>query len=59
MYGGDFDPDEIVEGDYPITFATKGCEFKVHSTKFFEVEDEVTLDFQKEDIHVMHKMRLN
>lgn len=55
----DFDPDEIVEGDYQITFATKGREFKVHSTKFFEVEDEVTLDFQKEDIHVMHKMRLN
>lgn len=55
----DFDVDEIQEGDYEITFATKGREFKVHSTKCFEVEDEVSIDFDKEDIHVMKKMRFN
>ncbi len=53
----DFDPDEIVEGDYEITFSTKGREFKVHSTKRFEVDDEVSLEFEPEDIHIMKKMR--
>ncbi len=52
----DFDQDEIKEGEYQITFSTKGREFKVHTTKFFEVGDEVKLNFSKEDIHVMSKM---
>lgn len=55
----DFDQDNITEGDYQITFSTKGREFKVHTTKKYEEGDEVVLDFSPEDIHVMGKMRLN
>lgn len=52
----DFDEENIVEGDYKITFATKGREFKIHTTDYVEVNAKVGLKFSKEDIHVMSKM---
>ena len=52
----DFDPMEIVEGDYPVTFVTEGRQYKVHSTEMQEEGSIVSLDFGPEDIHVMHKM---
>ena len=52
----DFDPNEIEVGDYEVTFLTQGREYKVHTTKYFEEGDKVSLDFGKEDIHVMSKI---
>ena len=52
----DFDDENIVEGDYPITFATKGREFKIHTTDYVEEGAKVGLTFNPEDIHVMSKM---
>jgi len=52
----DFDPNEISEGDYPVTFVTEGRTYKVHSTAKQEEGSIVSLDFNAEDIHVMHKM---
>ena len=52
----DFDEENIKEGDYSITFATQGHEFKVHTTKNVEVGKKVDLTFTPEDIHVMSKM---
>ena len=52
----DFDPMEIVEGDYPVTFVTEGRQYKVHSTEMQEEGSIVSLDFGPEDIHVMHKI---
>ena len=51
----DFDPSNVTEGSYPITFATRGREFKVETTHCLEVGDRVGLDFGREDIHVMRK----
>ncbi len=53
----DFDDENIVEGSYPITFATKGREFKIHTTDFKEIGSKVGLAFEPEDIHVMEKLR--
>ncbi len=52
----DFDPDEITEGVYPITFSTTGREFKIHTTDYTEEGQEVGLTFFPEDIHVMSKV---
>ena len=52
----DFDEENIKEGDYKITFATQGHEFKVHTTKNVEEGKKVDLQFTPEDIHVMSKM---
>ena len=52
----DFDPEEIAEGDFDITFATKGRIFKIHTTDFQEEGKKVDLKFAPEDIHVMSKM---
>ena len=52
----DFDEENIAEGDFPITFATKGREFKVHTTRSSEVGRKVDILFSPEDIHVMSKM---
>ena len=52
----DFDPNEIVEGDYEVTFVTEGKVFKVHTTKAQEEGDVVSLEFSKDAIHVMSKM---
>lgn len=49
----DFDADNIVAGEYDVTFATEGYEYKVDTTDKYEVGDEVGLTFAPEDIHVM------
>lgn len=51
----DFDPNEIEEGEYDVTFTTIGREYKVHTTDKKEEGDQVSIDFTKEDIHVMPK----
>ena len=51
-----FDEENITEGDYKITFATQGHEFKVHTNKNVEVGKKVDLTFEPDDIHVMSKM---
>lgn len=52
----DFDPENITEGVYKVTFWTTGREFKIHTTDFVEEGKEVGLTFFPEDIHVMEKM---
>ncbi|MBR2685061.1 MAG: polyamine ABC transporter ATP-binding protein [Erysipelotrichaceae bacterium] len=52
----DFDEESIQEGDYKITFAVQGREFKVHTTKNVEVGRKVDLLIEPESIHVMSKM---
>lgn len=52
----DFDPENIREGIYPVTFWTTGREFKIHTTDFVEEGRKVGLTFEPEDIHVMEKM---
>ena len=52
----DFEPDEITEGSYEITFATQGREYKIETTSQHEEGDRVGLSFGPDDIHVMHKM---
>ena len=51
----DFDPDDIKEGVYKVTFSTTGREFKIHTTDYTEVGQMVGLTFFPEDIHVMSK----
>lgn len=51
-----FDPENIKEGIYQVTFWTTGREFKIHTTDFVEEGKEVGLTFFPEDIHVMEKM---
>ena len=51
----DFDPSNIKEGSYDITFSTKGRVYKVETTSVREVGDKVGLSFGPDDIHVMHK----
>ena len=52
----DFDPEEVTEGVYEITFSTTGREFKIHRTDYSEEGQEVGLTFFPEDIHVMERM---
>ncbi len=52
----DFEPEEVTEGVYQITFSTTGREFKIHTTDYTEVGQEVGLTFFPEDIHVMSRM---
>ncbi len=52
----DFDPDQITEGIYHVTFSTTGREFKIHTTDFVEEGKQVGLTFFPEDIHVMEKI---
>ena len=52
----DFDPYEITEGDYDVTFVTEGRTYKVHTTDKQEEGALVSIDFDKDDIHVMSKM---
>lgn len=51
----DFDPMEITEGVYEVTFVTEGRTYKIHTTDNQEEGDIVSLDFDPEDIHVMEK----
>lgn len=52
----DFDPENVTEGIYQITFSTTGREFKIHTTDYSEEGQEVGLTFFPEDIHVMSRM---
>lgn len=52
----DFDPENIREGVYSVTFWTTGRVLKIHTTDFVEEGKEVGLTFYPEDIHVMEKM---
>ena len=52
----DFEPENVTEGIYKITFSTPGREFKIHTTDYTEVGQEVGLTFFPEDIHVMSRM---
>ncbi len=51
----DFDPMEIKEGNYDVTFVTEGRTYKVHTTEVQEEGDIVSLSIDPEDIHVMEK----
>ncbi len=51
-----FEPENVKEGVYKITFWTTGREFKIHTTDYSEVGQEVGLTFFPEDIHVMSRM---
>ena len=52
----DYEPEEVKEGVYKITFSTAGREFKIHTTDYTEEGQEVGLTFFPEDIHVMPKV---
>lgn len=52
----DFDPENVTEGVYRVTFSTTGRELKIHTTDYSEVDQEVGLTFFPEDIHVMSRM---
>ena len=52
----DFDPENLSEGDYEITFSTMGREFKIHTTDISKEGAKIGLKFGPEDIHVMSKM---
>ena len=52
----DFDPENIKEGVYKITFSTTGREFNIHTTDYTEVGQVDGLTFFPEDIHVMSKV---
>ncbi len=52
----DFDPEDVKEGVYKVTFSTIGREFKIHTTDYSAVGEEVGLTFFPEDIHVMSRM---
>ncbi len=52
----DFDPDNILEGEYKVTFSTPGQEIKVLTGKRRAEEGQrVGLAFETEDVHVMEK----
>lgn len=52
----DFEPENVTEGIYRITFSTTGREFKIHTTDYSEEGQEVGLTFFPQDIHVMSRM---
>ena len=51
----DFDWDEIQPGVYSVTFATKGYEYQVATTRRIPDGTEVGLSFHRDDIHTMRK----
>lgn len=51
----DFEPENVKEGVYEITFSTTGRMFKIHTTDYSEEGQEVGLTFFPEDIHVMSR----
>ena len=51
----DFDPMDIKEGTYNVTFVTEGRTYKIHTTEYQEEGDIVSIDFTPDDIHVMEK----
>ncbi len=51
----DFDSENIETGTYPITFSTRGYEYKIDTTEEHNVGDRVGLTFTPDDIHIMPK----
>ena len=51
----DFDPMDIKEGVYDVTFVTEGRTYIIHTTDKQNEGEIVSLDFDPEDIHVMRK----
>jgi spermidine/putrescine ABC transporter ATP-binding subunit len=51
----DFDWENIEPGEYEITFATEGYQYKVSTTKSLPEGKEVGLIFDPEDIHLMDR----
>lgn len=51
----EFDPANVVPGSYPVTFKTRGYEYRVDTTKETEVGAVVGLTFDPEDLHIMEK----
>ena len=51
----DFDWENIEPGEYDITFATEGYQYKVSTTKCLPEGSEVGLIFDPEDIHLMRQ----
>lgn len=51
----DFEPEDVKEGVYRITFSTAGRQFKIHTTDYVEEGREVGITFFPEDIHVMSR----
>jgi len=49
----DFDYENIVPGQYQVTFATEGYQYKVSTTRALPEGTEVGLSFDPEDIHLM------
>ena len=54
----DFDPADVKPGTYPVTFKTRGYEYRVDTTKETEVGAVVGLTFDPEDIHIMEKSQI-
>lgn len=52
----EFEPENVKEGIYKITFWTTGRELKIHTTDYSKEGQEVGLTFFPEDIHVMSKV---
>ena len=52
----DFDDENIVPGDYPITFSTQGRELKIETTRQLKEGERIGLTWHPDDIHVMGKM---
>lgn len=52
----DFDDQNIVEGEYPVTFSTQGREVKIETTDEIKEGQRIGLYWNPEDIHVMRKM---
>lgn len=53
-----FDPEKVTPGIYPVTFKTRGYEYRVDTTKETEVGAVVGLTFDPEDLHIMEKDRV-
>ena len=53
-----FDPEKVTPGTYPVTFKTRGYEYRVDTTKETEVGAVVGLTFDPEDLHIMEKDRV-
>ncbi|MBR5712349.1 MAG: ABC transporter ATP-binding protein [Lachnospiraceae bacterium] len=53
----DFNPAEITPGTYPVTFKTRGYEYRVDTTKECKVGMAVGLDFDRDDLHIMEKSK--
>jgi spermidine/putrescine transport system ATP-binding protein len=52
----DFDDENIMPGDYAVTFSTQGRELKIETTDPQEEGQRIGLKWNPEDLHVMRKM---